>query len=300
MTHPGGDTLSVRPYRPEDLDAAGRIERGSYYYLEEVRARGGLALLLCQGQQMVGYAAATPLPGLPHHYDLQLCIAQNRRRQGYGRFLWQQFVPYLRTAGVRIVSARVLKLEEPTARFLQQQSFFLEHSEWEMVRDNLADVHPVVWPAGFALQTYSAARAAHYFRDLYEKAFREDPSYQPYESDEEVVQELPQGRNMLFLTKEGRPVGVVWLRLAGRTGRIEPIGLAPEYQGRGLGRLLLQAALYALWQRGCHRAQLGVWTSNERAIHLYQQAGFRHVSGRYYLAYEISGERGADDADGGR
>ena len=62
------------------------------------------------------------------------------------------------------------------------------------------------------------------------------------------------------------------------------ITVAPEYQGRGWGKAMLQAL--AVWSRGqgANDLWLEVRASNARAIHVYQAHGFERVSVRkdYY------------------
>jgi [ribosomal protein S18]-alanine N-acetyltransferase len=62
------------------------------------------------------------------------------------------------------------------------------------------------------------------------------------------------------------------------------IAVHPDYQRRGLGRLMLAALLMAAVQRGLERATLEVRLSNEGAIGLYHQFGFEDVGvrRRYY------------------
>jgi ribosomal protein S18 acetylase RimI-like enzyme len=48
-------------------------------------------------------------------------------------------------------------------------------------------------------------------------------------------------------------------------------------QGRGLGRVLLEAALGHPRLAGADRVFLTVWEQNERAVRLYESAGFRAV-----------------------
>ncbi len=62
------------------------------------------------------------------------------------------------------------------------------------------------------------------------------------------------------------------------------ITVAPEYQGRGWGKAMLEAL--AVWSRGqgANDLWLEVRASNARAIHVYQAHGFERVSVRkdYY------------------
>jgi RimJ/RimL family protein N-acetyltransferase len=52
------------------------------------------------------------------------------------------------------------------------------------------------------------------------------------------------------------------------------MGLLPEWRGRGLGRRLLEATLAEARRWGFKRIELDVYADNERAIALYEKAGF--------------------------
>jgi ribosomal protein S18 acetylase RimI-like enzyme len=51
----------------------------------------------------------------------------------------------------------------------------------------------------------------------------------------------------------------------------------PGYQGRGLGRLLMEASLQALRVRNFTHVSLTVTSGNERAVQLYEKLGFSTV-----------------------
>lgn len=61
---------------------------------------------------------------------------------------------------------------------------------------------------------------------------------------------------------------------AGEDEELLTITVAPEYAGRGYGRLLLQTLLQEARARGAQRLFLEVRQSNARAIRLYELAGF--------------------------
>lgn len=69
------------------------------------------------------------------------------------------------------------------------------------------------------------------------------------------------------------------------------LGIHPEYQGRGLGQLLLCALLDRAREIEMKRATLEVRASNDRAIHLYQKHGFT-VVGRRKKYYQDNDEDG--------
>ena len=63
-------------------------------------------------------------------------------------------------------------------------------------------------------------------------------------------------------------------------GYISDLGVAPDCQGEGVGRLLLEHA--EEWARGRERDRLTLWVagSNERALHLYENFGFQRTRTR--------------------
>lgn len=71
------------------------------------------------------------------------------------------------------------------------------------------------------------------------------------------------------------------------------IVVAPDEQGKGYGRILLQHMLQQAKQRHCQQVWLEVRAGNTAAIALYQSAGFE-LSGRRKNYYQSSA--GAEDA----
>jgi [ribosomal protein S18]-alanine N-acetyltransferase len=69
------------------------------------------------------------------------------------------------------------------------------------------------------------------------------------------------------------------------------LGIHPEYQGRGLGQLLLCSLLDRARAIEMKRATLEVRASNDRAIHLYEKHGFT-VVGRRKKYYQDNDEDG--------
>jgi ribosomal protein S18 acetylase RimI-like enzyme len=68
------------------------------------------------------------------------------------------------------------------------------------------------------------------------------------------------------------------------------MGLLPQYRGLGLGRRLLEECLAIARAAGITRVTLEARVDNQRALHLYERAGFQHegvrrhgmrVDGRY-------------------
>ena len=71
--------------------------------------------------------------------------------------------------------------------------------------------------------------------------------------------------------------GYDYMSLRGPAGVMHDIVVDPEYRGRGVGRLLLDATLAELKARGAPRVVLSTAERNESAQRLYAKAGFRRT-----------------------
>lgn len=96
---------------------------------------------------------------------------------------------------------------------------------------------------------------------------------------------------MMILFHHDRPVGIVRGAADEYEGEpimnIGPLAILPEYQGRGLGRILLRAALRFAKEKSYARTILSVNGENERAKTLYLQEGFRQVEAVACYAYRL-------------
>lgn len=98
------------------------------------------------------------------------------------------------------------------------------------------------------------------------------------------------GGSMILYHKE-RPIGIV----RGSKDEYEdspimnigPLAIIPEYQGKGLGRMLLRASLNFAKEKSYKRTVLCVNAENERAKALYIQEGFKQVEAVVCYKYEI-------------
>lgn len=67
-------------------------------------------------------------------------------------------------------------------------------------------------------------------------------------------------------------------------GAIQNVGVVPNHQGKGLGKILLQLTLLGYQQRGVRIAHLEVTSDNSKALRLYSQMGFRITQAFYRAA----------------
>lgn len=96
---------------------------------------------------------------------------------------------------------------------------------------------------------------------------------------------------MMILFHQDKPVGIVRGAADEYVGEpamnIGPLAILPEYQGRGLGRILLRAALRFAKEKSYARTILSVNGENEHAKTLYLQEGFRQVEAVVCYAYHL-------------
>lgn len=88
------------------------------------------------------------------------------------------------------------------------------------------------------------------------------------------------------LVEDGRIIGYFLMSLAADEAHVLNVCVAPECQGRGLGRRLLRAIMQLARGRGAHRVFLEVRPTNKTAIALYDSEGFNEIGRRprYYPA----------------
>jgi RimJ/RimL family protein N-acetyltransferase len=103
----------------------------------------------------------------------------------------------------------------------------------------------------------------------------------------------PQHHGRFVIEVDGAPAGALAFSVANRRSRIadlHAVMLHPGHRGRGLGvaatRLLVRHLVFDL---GYHRVQLEVYGFNERALGLFENAGFVREGARR-RAYDRHGE----------
>jgi [ribosomal protein S18]-alanine N-acetyltransferase len=72
---------------------------------------------------------------------------------------------------------------------------------------------------------------------------------------------------------EGKIVGTSWMTYDGRRIMIHHFGILPDYQGRGLSKILLKKSLEYVKEIGA-QVKLEVHAANTKAINLYKKFGF--------------------------
>jgi mycothiol synthase len=163
-------------------------------------------------------------------------------------------------------------------------TFSLERYAFLLVREDL-EVPNVKLPKGYELRPFQRGQDEENWAMVRNAAFSTLKGSETPITTEGVTKLLHDedylegGMQLLF--HHGKPVGVI--RGADDEYQeapimnIGPVAVTSEYQGRGLGRILLRASLQFAKEKGYKRSILSVNGENERAQRLYIQEGFKQV-----------------------
>jgi [ribosomal protein S18]-alanine N-acetyltransferase len=95
---------------------------------------------------------------------------------------------------------------------------------------------------------------------------------------------VPASRDYIVAMSGNEVIGYAGLNFLPPESDIQTIAVAPQVQGQGLGRRLLEHMLDVATQRGCTQMFLEVMDTNTTAIALYDAHGFERIQVRrdYY------------------
>lgn len=295
-------SLKIRPYQRTDRHRLWRLlmnaseqwpssARRLDDQIAAVRDRGGRTWLLYHQDILAGYALVDPLPGLEGVCELGGCIAPKHRRQGFASYLLTHLAAELSDSTLRLITHPVETLDSIAAHFLLKQGWFIEHEEINWQFDEMEDLAVGELPSDYKVETLPLPVSANTFRRLYERSFGGFAWFQPYLDDKEVIQELESAEDIIFLVHDEKPVGFAWVRWQDLLeAEIEPVGLIPDYQHRGLGQPFLEQVLRQAREQGARTIKIGAWKDNFAAISLYRKIGFQLESTKTYLGYQIIGK----------
>ena len=104
-----------------------------------------------------------------------------------------------------------------------------------------------------------------------------------------ILQSILMGGKMLIaVNADDKVIGTSWMTFDGRRIHLHHFGVHPDYQRKGIGRLLVKESLRFVKQKG-YQVKLEVHQSNIAGINLYKQFGFTFL-GDYdvYIIRDLS------------
>lgn len=116
------------------------------------------------------------------------------------------------------------------------------------------------------------------FQQVHNEAFLHSPNGTIMEDEEldETLAEYAEKQDLAGVYYlDGNAAGMYMLKIKDKTGWIETIGVHPQFQGKGIGKILLKKSISLLQeQAGLEHIKLTVMSSNANAVKLYLNNGF--------------------------
>jgi len=120
-------------------------------------------------------------------------------------------------------------------------------------------------------------------RSFYE--MRKCNDFEPYnccEPDDAKRKELEENKDSIYLLMED---GKLAASVIINKNKIDDVFVVPDYQGKGIGRKLMQFAINKVIDSGNDFVELSAIAWNQRALHLYESVGFNIVKAIHYLRF---------------
>lgn len=223
--------------------------------------------------EVSGYVALTP--GREEGWwGMEVAMGARHRSSGAFQRLLEAGVEEVRARGGKAIRAWIF---HPGLAEAAVRAGFAPERELFKLEVQLPTGLSPNWPAGVSvgpfvvgrdeaewLQLNNASFAGHPENGRWTREILEDRFGQPWFHPEDLI-----------MARTGsRLAGFCWVKQAKEGAEIYVIAVAPEYQGRGLGRALVLEGLRAIEQAGNDIAHLYVDATNTVALHLYRSLGF--------------------------
>lgn len=180
--------------------------------------------------------------------------------------------------------------DDPAARALgERRGFGRDRELWVMRRPSAVPLPGLAVPEGVTIRDYGDGDAGSLLA-VNAAAFASHPEQGALDRaglDERMGEAWfdPAGL-LLAVDPDGTLLGFHWTKQHdAATGEVYVVGIAPEAQGRGLGRVLTLAGLHHLAARGVAEVILYVESDNAPARRLYEGLGFTHAAADTHVQY---------------
>jgi mycothiol synthase len=218
--------------------------------------------------------------------DLSLVVHPKSRRQGLGRALLDTVLAEAGGGGLHAWS----HADHPgAARLAATHGFDRVRELWVMRRPTAALLPDLVTPEGTTVRAYRPADDEQLLR-VNASAFASHPEQGAMDAAnlaERMAEPWFDPEGLLVAEdRDGTMLGFHWTKQhSPDLGEVYVVAIAPEAQGRGLGRVLTLAGLHHLAGRGVAEVLLYVESDNDPAVALYSRLGFGHAAHDTHVMY---------------
>ncbi len=178
---------------------------------------------------------------------------------------------------------------------IEELNFTVERYSFLLVREG-SEVSEVKLPEGYSIRPLILGEDEETWCKVRNASFANLKGSETPITPENVAKMISSDDNIeggsMILYHNERPVGVIrctndeYEELP--IMNIGPLAIIPEYQGKGLGRLLLRTSLKFAKEKSYDRAILCVNAENERAKSLYIQEGFEQIEAVICYEYKVN------------
>ncbi|HEU5455755.1 MAG TPA: mycothiol synthase [Nocardioides sp.] len=219
--------------------------------------------------------------------DLSLVVHPASRRQGLGRELLDDVLAEADGGGLRAWS----HADHPgAARLAATHGFDRVRELWVMRRPAATPLPDLVPPGGVAIRGYRPADDEELLR-VNAAAFADHPEQGAMDAANLAARMSepwfdPDGL-LVAEDRDGSLLGFHWTKQhSPELGEVYVVAIAPEAQGRGLGKVLTLAGLHHLAGLGVAEVLLYVESDNAPAIAVYSRLGFGHAARDTHVMYQ--------------
>jgi mycothiol synthase len=293
LSQPDLDALSGLVAAATEIDGVAPLGEATVLDMLSGRLGGSRHVVVLSGaagdgEQIAGYAHLDPPE--PGRSSAELVVHPAWRRHGIGRLLVGQLEGAADGEGLAVWAHGQLPA---AARLADVLGYEVGRELWQMRRPLSTPIPAAAVPDGLSIRSFRPGQDDESWVELNAAAFAHHPEQGAWTLDDlrlRMAEPWFEPEGFLLLENDaGELAGFHWTKVhqgdaeGPAVGEVYVVGVAPAFQGRGLGRVLTVAGLEHLHRRGLGTAMLYTDADNAAAVRTYQRLGFTrsHVDVQY-------------------